>query len=65
MAEVLRDYFEADSGANDSRMSMNSMTGEGGGMAAFKDVAFVKQFIFEFEFLKQVSEQEIERVKEL
>ena len=56
MAEVLRDYFEADSGANDSRMSTNSMTGEGGGLDAFKDVAFVKQFIFEFEFLKQVSE---------
>ena len=60
---MLKELFETD--GDDLRMSIRSLEERKEERANSLDISLVKQFMIEFQFLKAVSEQEIERIRDL
>ena len=61
---MLKELFESSEG-DDLRLSIRSVEERKEARANSLDISLVKQFLIEFQFLKAVSEQELERIRDL
>ena len=59
---MLKELFESE--GDDLRLSIRSVEERKEARANSLDISLVKQFLIEFQFLKAVSEQELERIRD-
>ena len=60
---MLKELFESE--GDDLRLSIRSVEERKEARVNSLDISLVKQFLIEFQFLKAVSEQELERIRDL
>ena len=60
---MLKELFESE--GDDLRLSIRSVEDRKEARVNSLDISLVKQFLIEFQFLKAVSEQELERIRDL